>query len=87
MNVKTAPPMPASFDPERTPFGSAERLHEVTDLEGVTPTLVVDDVTADELEERLLLADLVPPDEMDGALRYDADAIAAHYQQQPLQVW
>jgi predicted unusual protein kinase regulating ubiquinone biosynthesis (AarF/ABC1/UbiB family) len=87
MNVKTAPPKPASFDPERTPLGSAGRFHEVTAFEDATPTLVVDDATTVELEERLLLADLVPPDETDGALRYDADAIAAHYQQQPLQVW
>lgn len=85
MNVKTAQPQPVSFDSERVPLGSAEGLHEVIP-ERVTPTLVVDDEITVELEERLLLADILP-DEEDGSLRYDADAIAAHYQQYPLQVW
>ena len=87
MNVKTAPPQSVSFTPERFPSHAVERLHETVEPERVTPILVADDELTVELEERLLLADLLPPDEDDASLRYDADAIAAHYQQHPLQVW
>ncbi|MBC7972263.1 MAG: AarF/ABC1/UbiB kinase family protein [Verrucomicrobia bacterium] len=86
MNVKTAPPKSVSFTPERT-VGSTQQLHDEVDEIRVTPTLVLDEETAIEAEERLLLADLLPDDETDGALRYDAEAIAAHYRQHPFQVW
>ena len=62
-------------------------FRDEVDDERVIPTLVVESESAIEAEERLLLADILPPDENDGALRYDAEAIAAHYRQHPFQVW
>ena len=87
MNVKTAPSESASFVPGRTTVDSVRSFKNEVDDERVLPTLVVEGESSIEAEERLLLADILPPDDSAGALRYDAEAIAAHYRQRPFQVW
>lgn len=89
MNVKTAPPKSGSFASEYTTLDSATLVStQQHEAEGahVTPTLVLDGEISIEEEERLLLANILPDDD-DSVLRYDADAIAAHYRQHPFQVW
>ena len=87
MNVKIAPPESVSFAPGRTTLDSARQSRNEVDDERVIPTMVLDEESAIDLEERLVLEAMLPPDEEDGALRYDAAAIAAYYRQRPFQVW
>jgi predicted unusual protein kinase regulating ubiquinone biosynthesis (AarF/ABC1/UbiB family) len=87
LNVKTAPSDSVSFVPERRTLDATPWVQNEWDGERVIPTLVLDDVSAVEAEERLLREQMLPHEEEEGALRYDADAIAAHYRQHPFQVW